>query len=127
MCVNNNTKKHMKMDVARLLVRARCSNVLNKDVIVMIVGASFNIKVVEDSYDHLRLVFPIKSNQKTESKDTEGSFDNLRMKRSLKLMKWLVHFSKYKLKVMYHILGRVCRALQKDCIDFMNQSPPKLF
>lgn len=127
MCVNDNTKKHMKMDVARLLVRTRCSNVLNKDVIVMVVGASFNIKVVEDSYDHLRLVFSIKSNQKTESEDIEGPSDSLRMMRSLKLMKWLVHFSKYKLKAMYHILGRVCRALQKGCIDFMNQSPPKVF
>lgn len=58
------------MDVSRLLVRTRCTKSLNEVLNVKFDIILFNIKVMEDSYGHLRIVFLGESNRKAESLDS---------------------------------------------------------
>ncbi|KAI5391692.1 hypothetical protein KIW84_076482 [Lathyrus oleraceus] len=50
---------------------------LNEPMNVKIDGILFNIKVVNDSYGPLRIVFSVGVNRKVESSDSEGSSDDM--------------------------------------------------
>lgn len=55
---DDNTRLQQKMDVARILVRTKYSNILNDVMEVLINNVSFKINIVEDSYEPLRIVLP---------------------------------------------------------------------
>lgn len=55
MCSNDGTKEKAKMDVARILVRTKCSMVLDETLNIKINEDVLRLKVVEDLHAPLRI------------------------------------------------------------------------
>lgn len=59
MCCDESTLNVEHMDIARILVRTTCVNVLNEFFSVCINGVIFRIKLIEDTHGPLRInLFP---------------------------------------------------------------------
>lgn len=49
-CVADDTSKHLKFDVARILIRTKFNDILEKSFNMEIQGINFKIKIVEESF-----------------------------------------------------------------------------
>lgn len=58
LCLDDETKNHVKFDVARILVRTKYNLVLNECFNIGVNGEAFSIKIVEESQGPLRIVLP---------------------------------------------------------------------
>lgn len=78
MCAYGDTKKQMKMVVVKIMVRTRCSTVLNKVLYVKSNGAFFSLKIVEDSHRSLGINFLTGWQKQSISPESVTSSNELR-------------------------------------------------
>lgn len=67
MCCDDVTRDQIKMDVAKVIVRTKCSMVLNDIINVKINEVLFRLKIVEDSHDSLRINILVRSESDSDS------------------------------------------------------------
>lgn len=67
MCCDDVTRDQIKMDVAKVIVRTKCSMVLNDIINVKINGVLFRLKIVEDLHDSLRINILVRSESDSDS------------------------------------------------------------
>lgn len=74
-CLDDGTREHTKMGVAKLLVRTRCYMVLNETFIVKIDENLFKLKVMEDTHGPLRISLPDERNSSMEPSSLDTNSD----------------------------------------------------
>lgn len=70
-CSDEDTLNQTKMDVARIMVRTKQSNVLTIIVNIQIRNINFSIKVIEDSYGPMKIMLSKNQTEVEESEDSE--------------------------------------------------------
>lgn len=58
LCVNDDTRDQKRVDMTRIMIRTRCSMVINDIFNVSINGSLFTVKVVEDLHEPLSIFIP---------------------------------------------------------------------
>jgi hypothetical protein len=70
---DDGTKKNTTMDVARLMIRTSCQQVVDEFIDVKINGKIYHLRVLEDSYGLMRIMIP--QNKNLDGRDIEEESD----------------------------------------------------
>lgn len=74
-CFDNNTKSQSKMDISRILVRTKCSMVLNEILSEKIIGIIYRLKIIKDSHNYIRICMMDESTKSEFSKSSDSDSD----------------------------------------------------
>ncbi|MCI48242.1 hypothetical protein A2U01_0069485, partial [Trifolium medium] len=69
---DDGTMKKITMDVARLMIRTSCQQVVDEFIDVMVNGETYHLCVLEDSYGPMRILIPQDHGPKERGSDDES-------------------------------------------------------
>jgi hypothetical protein len=80
---DDGTKKKTTMDVARLMIRTSCQQVVDEFIDVKINGKIYHLRVLEDSYGLMRIMIPQNKNLVGRDIEEESDGDEEEVERGL--------------------------------------------